>query len=234
MPPGTRRFTCGYTSAASVRAEGLEPSRSFEHRHLKPARMPFRHARGAGSYRLDHPPTCRLLLPSLTVRGRLGFAERAISARSSGRSAARYRHYVSTTRRRRPALIALVHRRRPGLSRAGLVAVAAVRVRVGHRPEPRLRAAVAALRGVRRLRLSQVRPLRGRAAAAAQARHRHRNPRRAAARTPQAGTAEDPDDPALTEYNAYLAELAKPTTNTTGPPHDIRQPQRTQAKSAPR
>lgn len=28
-----------------VRAEGLEPSRSFEHRHLKPARMPFRHAR---------------------------------------------------------------------------------------------------------------------------------------------------------------------------------------------
>jgi hypothetical protein len=28
-----------------VRAEGLEPSRSLEHRHLKPARIPFRHAR---------------------------------------------------------------------------------------------------------------------------------------------------------------------------------------------
>jgi hypothetical protein len=28
-----------------VRAEGLEPTRSFEHRHLKPARLPFRHAR---------------------------------------------------------------------------------------------------------------------------------------------------------------------------------------------
>ena len=28
-----------------MQAEGLEPSRSFEHRHLKPARMPFRHAR---------------------------------------------------------------------------------------------------------------------------------------------------------------------------------------------
>jgi hypothetical protein len=32
-----------------VRAEGLEPSRSFEHRHLKPARMPFRHARASAS-----------------------------------------------------------------------------------------------------------------------------------------------------------------------------------------
>ena len=29
----------------SVRAEGVEPSCSFEHRHLKPARIPFRHAR---------------------------------------------------------------------------------------------------------------------------------------------------------------------------------------------
>ena len=29
----------------SVRAEGLEPSSSLEHRHLKPARFPFRHAR---------------------------------------------------------------------------------------------------------------------------------------------------------------------------------------------
>jgi hypothetical protein len=28
-----------------VRAEGLEPSSSLEHRHLKPARFPFRHAR---------------------------------------------------------------------------------------------------------------------------------------------------------------------------------------------
>lgn len=28
-----------------VRAEGLEPTRSLEHRHLKPARLPFRHAR---------------------------------------------------------------------------------------------------------------------------------------------------------------------------------------------
>jgi hypothetical protein len=30
---------------ASVRAEGFEPSRSLEHRHLKPACLPFHHAR---------------------------------------------------------------------------------------------------------------------------------------------------------------------------------------------
>lgn len=30
-----------------VRAEGLEPTRSYEHGHLKPARLPFRHARRA-------------------------------------------------------------------------------------------------------------------------------------------------------------------------------------------
>jgi hypothetical protein len=29
-----------------VRAEGFEPSRSLEHRHLKPACLPFHHARG--------------------------------------------------------------------------------------------------------------------------------------------------------------------------------------------
>lgn len=29
----------------TVRAEGLEPPRSFEHGHLKTARLPFRHAR---------------------------------------------------------------------------------------------------------------------------------------------------------------------------------------------
>ncbi len=29
----------------TVRAEGLEPTRSFEQWHLKPSRLPFRHAR---------------------------------------------------------------------------------------------------------------------------------------------------------------------------------------------
>src|ERR1700761_3019220 len=49
--PRTRAFVAARmgcprdAATTSVRAEGLEPSRSFEHRHLKPARMPFRHAR---------------------------------------------------------------------------------------------------------------------------------------------------------------------------------------------
>lgn len=39
-----------------MRAEGLEPTRSLEHRHLKPACLPFHHARGAcRSYRLGSP-----------------------------------------------------------------------------------------------------------------------------------------------------------------------------------
>src|SRR5246500_558229 len=67
-----------------VRAEGFGPSRSFEPRHLKPARMPFRHARAPRSYRSD-PAT-----------------------NEAGRKTAEYLLRVSTTRRRRSALIALV------------------------------------------------------------------------------------------------------------------------------
>jgi hypothetical protein len=37
-----------------VRAEGFEPSRSLEHRHLKPACLPFHHARKL------HEPTAPL------------------------------------------------------------------------------------------------------------------------------------------------------------------------------
>jgi hypothetical protein len=44
---------------ARVRAEGVEPSCSFEHRHLKPARMPFRHARSVPILSLGAPKTCR-------------------------------------------------------------------------------------------------------------------------------------------------------------------------------
>ena len=65
-----------------MRAEGLEPTSSFEHRHLKPACLPFHHAR--------------------SVVNRT--AEKPVAARR----AARYRRGVSTTRRRRPALVALV------------------------------------------------------------------------------------------------------------------------------
>ena len=71
-------------ATASVRAEGFEPSRSFEHRHLKPARMPFRHARAQRSYR-SNPAT-----------------------NEPAQSTPEYRLGVSTTRRRRSALIALV------------------------------------------------------------------------------------------------------------------------------
>jgi DNA-binding transcriptional regulator of glucitol operon len=71
-----------------VRAEGLEPSRSLEHRHLKPARMPFRHARK------PHERTAFALLsswpwpPAVNTPG--------------------YFLGMSTTRRRRLALIVLV------------------------------------------------------------------------------------------------------------------------------
>ena len=41
-----------------MRAEGLEPSRSFEHRHLKPACLPFHHARAPSDPNAS-PQTCR-------------------------------------------------------------------------------------------------------------------------------------------------------------------------------
>src|SRR5690625_330657 len=68
---------------------------------------------------------------------------------------------------------------------AGLVAVDPLRVRRRHRPEPRVCAAVAAVRRVLRLRLPQVRPLRGGAAGAARRPRADRDPRRAAARAPR-------------------------------------------------
>ena len=43
-----RFYHCGFTRNSEfwrVRAEGFEPSRSSEHRHLKPACLPFHHAR---------------------------------------------------------------------------------------------------------------------------------------------------------------------------------------------
>ena len=67
-----------------MRAKGVEPSRSFEHRHLKPACLPFHHARRQAIVPLDELVRPKSLLPRGTVSG------------------------VSTTRRRRPALIALV------------------------------------------------------------------------------------------------------------------------------
>jgi len=83
-----------------------------------------------------------------------------------------------------------------------------VSVDVGHFPESRLRLAVAGVRRILRLRLSQIRPLRGSAA-------EHRNtdavkeiPDGLLPERPKAAK-QNSDDPALREYNAYLAELAK-------------------------
>jgi hypothetical protein len=53
-----------------VRAEGLEPSRSLEHRHLKPARMPFRHARAPSDR------TAQLVDESVGGLSYLGFISR--------------------------------------------------------------------------------------------------------------------------------------------------------------
>ena len=71
-----------------MRAEGFEPSRSLEHRHLKPACLPFHHARKRHK-RTDPRGSTSLVgdLLDVTPRYLLG---------------------MSTTRRRRPALIALV------------------------------------------------------------------------------------------------------------------------------
>ena len=56
-------FTCANTFTASVRAEGVEPSRSLEHRHLKPACLPFHHARsGADRTARRFEKICRRLL----------------------------------------------------------------------------------------------------------------------------------------------------------------------------
>jgi DNA-binding transcriptional regulator of glucitol operon len=71
-----------------VRAEGFEPSRSLEHRHLKPACLPFHHARK------PHERTAFDLLSSWPW--------------PPPASTAGYFLGMSTTRRRRLALIVLV------------------------------------------------------------------------------------------------------------------------------
>jgi DNA-binding transcriptional regulator of glucitol operon len=85
-----------------VRAEGFEPSRSSEHRHLKPACLPFHHARK------PHERTAHVVDESVGGPSR-------DSTNSSGRkrdesppTTSEYRLSVSTTGRRRPALIVLV------------------------------------------------------------------------------------------------------------------------------
>jgi DNA-binding transcriptional regulator of glucitol operon len=71
-----------------VRAEGFEPSRSLEHRHLKPACLPFHHARK------PHERTAFAILSSWPWPPAIN---------TSG-----YFLGMSTTRRRRLALIVLV------------------------------------------------------------------------------------------------------------------------------
>ena len=83
--PRPIRLTATKTVRAEVRAEGFEPSRSFEHRHLKPARMPFRHARSVPIV----PPRSRAdssaALPNLAPNRR-----EALSTNSSGPNRERY------------------------------------------------------------------------------------------------------------------------------------------------
>ena len=80
-----------------MRAEGLEPSRSFEHRHLKPACLPFHHARGLPIVSLGNAPKS-------VPQGRGGALDEFVGPNVEPPVPSR----VSTTRRRRPALIALV------------------------------------------------------------------------------------------------------------------------------
>jgi transposase-like protein len=64
------RFTCANDHTASVRAEGVEPSRSFEQWHLKPSCLPFHHARsGADRTARRFEKTCRRFPPSWVDHG---------------------------------------------------------------------------------------------------------------------------------------------------------------------
>ena len=88
------------------------------------------------------------------------------------------------------------------------MAVDEVSIDVGHFPESRLRLAVAGVRRILRLRLSQIHSYE-------EAPPEHRNthtineiPDGLLPERPRAAQ-QNSDDPALREYNAYLAELAK-------------------------
>jgi hypothetical protein len=55
-----------------VRAEGFEPSRSLEHRHLKPACLPFHHARSVAIVPVSPPKNLSAVpdsLGSVVTRG---------------------------------------------------------------------------------------------------------------------------------------------------------------------
>lgn len=171
---------------ASVRAEGLEPSSSFEQWHLKPSRLPISPRPRRGDRNASSPPGPSQRCAAVRSRGVHPGPSKAPSPARADRSGD--------------------HRgvRLPG---AGLVAVDQVSVRLRLVPEPRLRAAMAAVRVVLCVRLPQIRSLRRGTAPAARHRRRDGDTRRAAARAAQAHP-QPPDDPALREYNRYLAELA--------------------------
>lgn len=118
---------------------------------------------------------------------------------------------MSTTRRRRFALILFLVIIAACGCLALLVAVEQVRVDVGHLPEPGLRLAMADVRRLLRVRLPQVHPLRRRRRTRITGGRRldHRNP------PPDCcpkGLRPKPrpmrPTPAMRDYNAYLAELA--------------------------
>jgi DNA-binding transcriptional regulator of glucitol operon len=170
-----------------VRAEGFEPSRSLEHRHLKPACLPFHHARAPRDRTACTVQRVRLRVLANHPRYLLG---------------------VSTTRRRRPALIVLVM-----IAAAGCLAL-------GWWQWTRFQSASGSFQNLgyalqwpafagfcvyayrKFVRYEEAPP-------------EHRNPN-AVNEIPEGllperpeVTQHDSDDPELREYNAYLAELAK-------------------------
>jgi DNA-binding transcriptional regulator of glucitol operon len=170
-----------------VRAEGLEPSRSFEHRHLKPARMPFRHARK------PHERTAFALLSSCPRR----------RPTTSG-----YFLGMSTTRRRRLALIALVILAAGGCLALGwwqwtrFQSTSGTFQNLGYALQWPAFAGFCVYAYRKFVRYEEAPP-------------EHRNthtvneiPDGLLPERPKA-VQQNSDDPALREYNAYLAELAK-------------------------
>jgi DNA-binding transcriptional regulator of glucitol operon len=168
-----------------VRAEGLEPSSSFEHGHLKPARLP-----------ISPRPHAQRIVPFRP------------SAHEPAQAAAEYLLRVSTTRRRRSALIALVILAAGGCLALGwwqwtrFQSVSGTFQNLGYAMQWPLFAGFCVYAYRKFVRYEEAPP--------------DSQKDRAITELPDGllperpkPVAHKPDDPALREYNAYLAELAK-------------------------
>ena len=134
----------------------------------------------------------------------------------------RYGHGVSTTRRRRPALIALVIVAACGCLALGwwqwtrFQSASGTFQNLGYALQWPMFAWFCVYAYRKFVRYEEVPP------EPSERRRRHRDTRRTCCPSGPKPVQQPSDDPALREYNAYLAELGEDTIpkNRTGPPHD--------------